>query len=629
MSLEVTKQEQLESSDLLTLDQEKEVVRKCNELWTLGENALQKPRKRKERIVKAYECQHEDVILKRNGSKAYLPWIYIAHEAAQARLSNSLLPNDEDVFALVGETEDDQAGCDMMAEYMKAKLNAMGFNSVFDDFIKEVLFGEAVLKVYWKKDVKTRTDRGFQQSLDELGNPIQTLEPQQVEEIIYNSIYTEVISSNDFILYPLSGDMSRASCAHRVWRFKDDLLAAQEEGEYTNVDRIEDGKKDFEGKDDGKSGQQGLEVKEFWLNRIIVDGKVYRNMIATIVDGKHLIRFKSNEYDYGLIPFVYCPLVKNYTKNGLQNSGHGLTDRAYEIQKTANFTLNQMLDESKVKLYGCYKYVDDGVFNPASFVSRPGGLIKVQQINNLEPLNPNVGQLSFGITELQYLENQFEVVTGIPKFLKGIQDESPGKETATAKRLAAEGADSRFRALAKRINENGLKPLMMMFYTLIRQYAMTDIEVLMDIARVTQRSRVDVVDPLTQQVTKVELTPEQLIQQLPVIPPLSKVDINIVGFENVLSKADKANQIERFMSGVANLAGVDPSVVKRIKMDQAVDYYARNLSIDSDILRDEAEMRQLQQEEMAMQQQKQQRIMEMAGRLNVDPRQVEDLLNAA
>lgn len=617
MSLEVqTQEEQLQP---LTQEEEKELATKLKELWTLGEQARSKALKRKKRIVKAYECQHEEIILKRNGSKAYLPWVYVAHESAQARYSNSLLPNDEDIFAMVGETEDDQAGADVMGEYLKSVYKEMGFVSKMDDAIKEWLFGEVILKKYWKRDERTFTAL----------NP-ETGFPEKQKELLYNNVYTEIIPSDDFIIYPISGDMSRTSCGHRVWRHKDELLAVQDEGIYNNVDSIADKTETLnagEGKGDCNTDHQGLEVKEFWLHRIKINGRVYRNMIATMVEDKTIVRFQENDYDYGLIPFIYCPYVKDYGKN----TGHALTDRAYEIQKMANFIINQVFDESKIKLFGFYKYVDDSAFNPANFVARPAGLVKVGDLNNLQPVNPNINQLSFGITELQFLQNEFETTTGVPKFLTGTRDQEAGKDTATAKRLAAEGADTRFRSQARRFNEYVIKPHVRMDYAMIRQQSMLDPQVKMDIARRTQQGKREVtdqmgnpmIDPNTQQPVMVPYTPDEMLAKLPDIPSLGKVDINIVGFENVLDKADKAQQQERFIATVGGVAKYDQNLVRRIKSDQFLESYARNLSIDSDLLRNDEEMMKLDQQDALKQQQAMQgkvQMLEQAVKLGIDPK---------
>jgi hypothetical protein len=241
--------------------------------------------------------------------------------------------------------------------------------------------------------------------------------------------------------------------------------------------------------------------------------------------------------------------------------------------------------------------------------------VKVGDINNLAPLNPNIGQLSFGMNELEYLENQFEVVTGIPKFMKGMQDDNPN-DTATAKRLAAEGSDTRFRAQARRINESLLKPMVMMSYVLTRQYAMMDPKVLIDIARITQRNKAEqpVTDPMTgapvmgqdgqPQMQTVEIPDEMLVNQLPAIPPLSKVDVNIVGFENVLDKADKANQLDRFVNGAMGLANADPMAMDFVKTETVLPNYARYLSIDKENVRSLEEVRMIgmQRQQAQMQQ---------------------------
>lgn len=635
MSLEVRQGDDLGP---LTEEEEKEIITKLKDIRSKSEDGFRKARKRKERVIKAYECQHEDIILKRNGSKAYMAWIYTAHESAQARLTNSLVPNDDDSFALISETDDDQAGCDMMSDYIKQILNDMRFINLFDDAIKELLFGDVVIKLNWLKIANSIT----------MQNP-ETMMPEKQEDVLYNNVNAEVISSNDFILWPLKGDMSRATCGHRVWRHKDELLSVQQERPdvYRNVEAIQE-KDGNNYTQDGQSAQQGLQVWEYYVSRMkLATGRILRGYIMTVVEDQHLIRCQPNEYDYGLIPFIYCPLIKDYNKEGLQNTGHGLTDRAYEYQKMANFIINQVFDESKVKLYGQYKYVDDGTFNPGNFVSRPGGLIKVGDIGNLQPLNPNIGQLSFGIQELEYLESQFETTTGVPKFLTGTAPDNPN-DTATSKRLQADGADTRFRALARRINENLLKPFIEMVYVLIRQYAIQDQTVLMDIARRTQRTRKTEmqpkIDPMTGQMAvdpetgmpeleeiSIEMTPEEVMQSMPVIPPLSKIDVKVVGFENVLDKADKAAQFERFAQGIMQVASVAPEALDRVKMDQAIDHYARNLNIPDDLLRDESEMAelQMQKQQQAMQQQESNmKSLEMAARLGVDPSVVQQAMAA-
>lgn len=617
MTLDVINQEVPDSQQFLTSDGEKYVIGFCEELWSVGESELGKARKKRERLIKAYNCQHEDVILKRNGSKAYLPWVYTSVESWLARMSNSLVPNDEDMFALAGETPDDQAGCDMASEYLKAKFKEIGFQQVFESALKELAFGDCTVRVGWLKEEKS-----FTVGIDQF-----TGMPLKGKEVIYQGVYYEPINYKDFIIYPLTGDISRTSCAHRVWRHVDELMAAQENGVYVNVDRIAQDKADkqnegIENKSGDVSHHQGLEVKEYWIHRIKVEGQVYHNMVATIVEGKYLIRFEPNPYDYGLRPFIYSALIQDIN----QNTGHGITDKAYEIQKIANFVMNQVLDESKVKLYGAYKYVDDGVFNPGGFVSRPGGLVKVADLNNIAPLNPNIGQVSFGMQELEYLEHQFEVTTGVPKFLKGMQDDNPN-DTATAKRLAAEGADTRFRAQARRINETLLKPMVMMAYVLTRQYAMSDPEVLKDIARITQKSRVEVQDPMTGQVTMQEIPDEMLAQALPAIPPLSKVDVNIVGFENVLDKADKANQLERFISSAMGMASADPTALDFVKTEEAVPNLARYMGVDKENVRTKEEVAQIQmvrqQQESEMMQMEQEQalndaLMRNGGQQNVD-----------
>lgn len=606
MPIEINRQQR--DLEPLSVHEEGILLQRLNSVWTMGDNALRPTRERRRLLINAYKCQHEKAKLKQNRSRSYMPLVYTAIETAHSRLVNSILPDDEEVFAINGETEDDTLGCEMMSEYLKSIFKDIEVNETLSKAIKMVLFGEAALKTYIRKDVAEYTDSKQQMVPLPDGTFQLGVIPFKQEETKYYGVHAEIINPDDYVFFPISGDITKATFVHRVWRYKDELVnATYEDGTpvYVNVEEIDvpDSKTTLQNKEISKTHQQGLEVKEYWINRIEIEGKVYRDMIATVVEDRYIIRFEPNYYDYGLKPFIYCPFIDEFTSEGtLQNVGHGLCDRGYELQKITNFTMNQILDESKIRLYGFWKYTPDKNFNPASFIARPGGLVKVGDINNLQPvINNHLSALSFGVTELQYLEDKFETVVGVPKFLTGVLDKKSGNDTATAKRLAAEGSDTRFRSFAKRIDNFLIKPFVLFSYVSSRQQAMVDVEFLLDMARRTQKSRVKQFNPLSGQEETYELNDTQLIQQLPSIPPLSKIDINIVGFENVLRKSEKAIQMERFMNGISQFSQFNPQTMMRVKENVAINNYARYLSIDGDMIRTDQELQDEQQRRISLQ----------------------------
>lgn len=616
------------SEEPLSKQEEALVVHQLCDIWAKGEQALRPGRDRKKDIVKAYNAQHLRKPDK-DRSDAYLTLVYNAIEIGHARLESSLLPTEEEIFTITGETEDDNELCDMMSEYLKSLIKDNDGEEVISDAIKEALIGgEAVIRVSMRKDVSYVTQMQQAPLIDETGQPIidpvtqqpmpepavdetgqpiidpatgQMIpsgpKPTKVEQIDFYGCMFETVHPDDFIIFPVTGDKKRACMAQRVWRYYDELLAAESSGFYQNVSEIPPPAKNNSTYDTtgrvGDGHKQGMCLKEFWLPRIMVNGRVYRNMIATVVDDKYLIRFENNRLDGGIRPFIYVPLIKDYTiEGGMQNSGHGICHRAFEMQRVSNMTINQVIDESRSKLFGMYKYKpSDKAFNPATFTFKPNGLIATDDPNNcLIPLNQPLQHLSFGIQELEYFQNQFETTTGIPKFLHGVQDTN-SNDTATAKRLAAEGADVRFRKLGKTLNRL-LEDVLKVTYTITRQVAMEDPTLLLDIAKRTQVDRVQQFDTMTGQMTTVQLPDEILIQKVQGLPTLKSVDIKVVGFENTLRKQEFAMAIERFFTGIANIGmaiAQNPQFFMRYKMDDAADRYAQSLGVGN-FLRSDAEM---------------------------------------
>ena len=594
----------------LSKDEEGIVVRKLTEIWNNGERALSESRAKKKDLVKAYNAQHL-VRPDKGRSDAYLPMVYNAIEIAHARLDGALLPTEEEVFTILGETEDDAKACDIIRDYLKSLIKSNDGYDVISDAIKEALFGgEAVVKVTMKKNtaVATQTttqpvfDTDGNPMMDTLGRPMTEQVAQQVEELNFYGCVFELIQPEDFIMYPVTGSSERATMAHRVYRYYDELLEGEQLGLYQNVSDIP-----YDPQQDESSyssngelidaHKRGLCLKEYWISRINIKGRIYKNMVATIVDDKYLIRFNNNPLDYGLKPFAHVSLIKNYTtEGGLQNTGHGICHRAFELQRIMNMIANQVLDESRSKLFGMWKYKDDSVFNPATFVFRPNGLVKMKDpATNLLPLNNPIGNLSFGINEMEYFENQFQTTTGIPKFLHGVQDGNP-RDTATAKRLAAEGSDVRFRKLGQTLNKI-LKDVLRITYSITRQVALNDPLLLEDIARRTQMTRQRVLNPLTQQLEWQEVPIQIAMEKVKQMPTLKNIDIDVVGFENVLRKQEKAIAMERFFQGLAQFATMPPEVRDWIK-DESIDAYARYLGIDGDLIRTEMERIQAQQQRM-------------------------------
>ncbi len=95
----------------------------------------------------------------------------------------------------------------------------------------------------------------------------------------------------------------------------------------------------------------------------------------------------------------------------------------------------------------------------------------------------------------------------------------------------------------------------------------------------------------------------------PVLPPppqeLAGIDLR-VEYISILAQAQKAlgvSSIERTLGFAGNLAGMDPSVLDKLDMDQAMDEYASNIGAPPTILRSDEQVAQIRQARAQAQQQ--------------------------
>lgn len=523
------------SQDLqLTPDQEKELVSFIATQWEEGRKA-RSPYAEKWDVAKlAYKTQLKDEDKRRKSfqSVVSLPWTYTATEAWKAFLLSQIWSYDIERFTLTPVSDDDTKGCDVMQTFLNLKMEEADIFFTLTQALHDLSFGYCVVKINWLKDDTTN-----------------------------NVQYTNV-DPEDFMFYPIVGDFNKSTRIQRLWMFYEDLIATDEQlgtaSPYKNLEALEPKDNDIQNQTSEfwSSGEchkhrQGIEIKEAWIHHVRLradGGKTLKNIVATVAKGKHLIRIEANSYPKGEAPFVTTCLVQD----GHYNLGWGLTTMAQRVQSTANDLLGMRLDNVKKTQNAMFKFVDDKVFDPMKFISRPGGLVKVADINNLQPLDANAQLFQNLFQEIESLKNEFEEAT-MPRSIRGQLDNI--QRTATESNNLQSNASSIISQHAKRINEKVLKPLVQWTYLLTLKRLEEDPDLKLNMARITQNRQTQakdvdgnpILNPETQtplMVTKDDLS---LVKELPSLLPLQEVDVRIVGYENQSQRDKKAGAFMNFM----------------------------------------------------------------------------------
>ncbi len=505
-------------------------------------------------------------------SNLVLPWAYDAVESAFAHLHNTMIPRNDDVFTLEGRTQEDHPGADTMGTYMEAALDRIRYSDRVGKGLRQLLRkNHTCAKVYFKKDIEV----GYDPATDSFN-----------ERTTYNNVWIDIIDIEDFVFWPIYGDINKTTRIHTTYRFLEELhdAASMDKTLYFNLDKLTDDDNKpatsaalLNPKDEKERKREGIKLKEAWIHRVKIDGVVYHNIVATVANDKWLIRFKRNKYSDGGCPLIWIPLMPE----GNCNYGYGLISKGIPVLKAANFLFNQRLNEIILKMYGSWKYWDDGVFNPYNMISRPGALIEMSGPEsvaaNLMPLNPGLEQIQLAYAEVNELKAEFESVT-VPKVVKGLIE--AGDRTATEISGVQNNASGKLHTMAFHINENWLKPLFERVYAILySELVRGNEELKLDVARTTQPA-VDVIDvddmgqPLPQPQV-VQKSEQQLISELPQFLPLPEIDIQVVGYQNMLRKQETLQNMDIYATKMA-----ESPAGQYLKWDGIAEIGAESLDID-------------------------------------------------
>jgi hypothetical protein len=493
-----------------------------------------------------------------------LPWAYDSAESWHAYLHSTMVPKRDEIFTLDGRTQEDHPGAEAMQKYMEFKLDQSRFQEFFGKVLRQLSRQNHVaVKRNWRLDKQTVHQWGVDEEVQPDGSIRSVKRKVSEDRVTYNGLGAQLIQLEDFVFYPIYGDIEKTTRIHRTYRYLEDLKYEADEGitpyDKKILDKISDDS-EYKISDDKPLAEseckrkfQGVAIKEAWIHRLkMPDGKVYKNYIATLANDKYLIRFQ--KAPEGKSPFIWLAL----RPDGDCLYGFGLNSKGIGILNQASELFNQKMDEIKLRIHPPTKYYDDGVFNPYAVINRPGAFIRVSNSSdvaggNLMPLMQDFTPIQIAFQELAELKVEFETVT-VPKVVKGMI-ETQRQSTATEQNLAQNNASGKMHADAFHINENFLKPYLEGTYSDIYQRVNEDPALLEEMARLVVPA-VEVIttdqqgQPLPQPITT-QKTPDDLIAGLPEFLPLPDVDIQVVGYQNQVRKQEQLVSAQNVIGGLA------------------------------------------------------------------------------
>jgi len=410
-------------------------------------------------------------------SKVYDPEAYSVVETICPRITNTLLGGAE-IFGVkptggedVQKAENTERLLNYQADRMELYLSGgAGFKTA-------LIEGTGHWKFRWVKEFEPRYEEtpDLIVAKDEAGNPLfdEVGMPQselkinykKTWECVYDNPKLDWADNRDLFVDPLATSVQSARfIIHRSYVTKDYLKKKQLEGVYKNVDKIAaispvGGKTSTDEKqvDRGtitysEKQLEDVEILERW-GSYDIDGDGYlEETVITIANRNTVLNI-----DYNKLPGAGKPFLR-FTPIPISGEYYGMSPlQSFEtIQDALNDRTNQIGDAINLTINPMYKKNRWADISDDDLVSRPGGVIEMNSLQDLEALNPPMMQPNV-FTEIARFESIIQKSSGTFDVARGAVAER--QETATTTIALQNVAEIRFKTMAILAERQFIRPL--------------------------------------------------------------------------------------------------------------------------------------------------------------------------
>lgn len=413
-------------------------------------------------------------------SKIFVPESYSVVQTIAPRIINTLLGNAE-VFGIKPTGNEDvqkAENTERLLNYQADRMNLyeVGGSGVLTSLIE----GTGHWKFRWAKEFEPRYEEvpDLIVAEDADGNPVFNEETGLPEselkinykktwETVYDNPKLEWVDNRDLAIDPLATSPENARfIIHRTYVTKDYLKKKQLEGVYSNVDDIK-GIAPTSGsqtaRDDKKLPDRAaitfnetqldeVEILERWGLYDIDDDGYLEETVITVANRNTVLKV-----DYNKLPGAGKPFLR-YTPIPVPGQYYGMSalDPFSTLQDALNDRTNQVGDAVNLSINPMYKKNRWADIDDDDLISRPGGVIEMNSLGDLEALLPP--QLpGAAFTEIGRFESLIQKATGTYDVSRGAVAER--QETATTTIALQNVAEIRFKTMAILCERQFIRPL--------------------------------------------------------------------------------------------------------------------------------------------------------------------------
>lgn len=544
---------------------DREIIDMVNECM---ERSVKNQTPHMQRFKKYYEMYRSHIAeenIRPHGANLYIPYTFEAIETIAPRLVTSIFNNRPYLTAVpLSSTAVEKARMlELLLDYQAEKyLDPVLFFTMA--FKNALMYGTAIVKTTWK--FESKTIRVNEYNKDPRLSALKKREVKEEEVVTYDAPHMEIVSLEDFFFDPNSYEIHDGRyCIHRYYEDLDVIKEKVEDGTYTakkaDIEKLSEESSDngsqafsahqrVDGVTGGNTKPDGMvEVLEFWGDDCII--KVAGDVVLLM----DYIPFYHGEKPF--VKFIDYPVANEFY-------GIGEIEVIESLQEELNTTRSQRLDNVTMAINNMWKIRKNAGIDIDQLVSRPNGVIEVDEMDDLEPLDiPDITEA--GYKEEQIIKDDIDRTTGVNDYARG---GSPARrETATTASLLSESANERFKLKIRLLEKTSFKRVGYQLVALNQQYITEETEV-----RVFDKERpVDenYTDPQT-----IKLQPQDIAGQFDIIPcgsmsePLANKELRqtqITQLYSTMGQSEYINQPE-FLTAI--LEAFDFKNVDKLIMSQ-------------------------------------------------------------
>lgn len=347
---------------------------------------------------------------------------------------------------------------------------------------------------------------------------------------------------------------------------------------------------------------KSVTLNEFWgLVPMPIDeadekkGYRLKPMVVTIINKEFILRWESNPYQ--VIPAI--PLRIKPRKYDVYGKGYLINGRG--TQDLINSMVNLGFDSMKITSFDIAMVDQNKIADPASIQYKPLALWLLKGDPRAAALltRQSNGQSAMDgiLNGIGLLDRMHQDVTGVTRHAEGSPtvDGKEGDQTLGEYRLKLQAVDKRFLSVAKRCEEDFVKPLIKMCFLIVRDKTLFSQEA---ITRILGKKPIMVKDPATGQEIQTDEMPKLLQEQI------SMKDDSAFDFlgSGVTQFSERQKTLEKLLQAL-QLALAQPTLTAMTNIDVLWKRIFQTSEIPDweEIIKDKEQMRQMMEFIQALQ----------------------------